>query len=200
MVQYGWNSRTLLSEISQKQKDKSDCPYMTRLCVCLVTQSSLTLCDPLDWSLPGSSVEFSRQEYWSGVPFPSPGDLPNPGIKLASLDHLQWQVDCLPLKYLGSPHDIPRVVKFIETESRMVFSRERGIRSLMGAEFEFEKTKSSVDEWWWWLHDSASVPLFIGSDSWNKIPHTWWLKQQAFIFSQFWRLEAQARGVRLGRF
>ena len=27
------------------------------------------------------SMEFSRQEYWSGLPFPSPGDLPNPGIK-----------------------------------------------------------------------------------------------------------------------
>ena len=27
------------------------------------------------------SMEFSRQEYWSGVPFPSPGDLPDPGIK-----------------------------------------------------------------------------------------------------------------------
>ena len=27
------------------------------------------------------SVGFSRQEYWSGLPFPSPGDLPNPGIK-----------------------------------------------------------------------------------------------------------------------
>ena len=30
------------------------------------------------------SMEFSRQEYWSGLPFPSPGDLPYPGIKLAS--------------------------------------------------------------------------------------------------------------------
>ena len=30
------------------------------------------------------SMEFSRQEYWSGLPFPSPGDLPNPGIKLRS--------------------------------------------------------------------------------------------------------------------
>ena len=30
------------------------------------------------------SVEFSRQEYWCGVPFPPPGDLPDPGIKLAS--------------------------------------------------------------------------------------------------------------------
>jgi len=31
------------------------------------------------------SVGFSRQEYWSGLPFPSPGDLPNLGIKTASL-------------------------------------------------------------------------------------------------------------------
>ena len=33
------------------------------------------------WTVaPGSSMEFSRQEYWSGLPFPPPGDLPNPGI------------------------------------------------------------------------------------------------------------------------
>ena len=31
------------------------------------------------------SMRFSRQEYWNGLPFPSPGDLPNPGIKLVSL-------------------------------------------------------------------------------------------------------------------
>ena len=30
------------------------------------------------------SMEFSRQEYWSGLPFPSPGDLPDPGIKSGS--------------------------------------------------------------------------------------------------------------------
>ena len=30
-------------------------------------------------------MEFSRQEYWSGLPFPTPGDLPNPGIEPASL-------------------------------------------------------------------------------------------------------------------
>ena len=30
------------------------------------------------------SVEFSRQEYWSGLPFPSPGDLPDPGIEPGS--------------------------------------------------------------------------------------------------------------------
>ena len=41
------------------------------LCVCvLVTQSCLTPCDPMNQALP--SMEFSRQEYWSGLPFPSP--------------------------------------------------------------------------------------------------------------------------------
>ena len=43
------------------------------------------LCDPVDCSLPGSpSMEFSRQEYWSELPFPSPGDLPDPGIEPTS--------------------------------------------------------------------------------------------------------------------
>ena len=50
-----------------------------------ITQSCLTLCNPVDSSLPGSTVHgFSRQEYWSGLPFPSPGDLPNPGIEPGS--------------------------------------------------------------------------------------------------------------------
>ena len=46
------------------------------------TQSCPTLCDP--WTVAHQvppSMGFSRQEYWSGLPFPSPGDLPNPGIK-----------------------------------------------------------------------------------------------------------------------
>ena len=47
-----------------------------------VAQLCLTLCDCMECSTPGSSVHgFSRQEYWSGLPFPSPGDLPDPGIK-----------------------------------------------------------------------------------------------------------------------
>ena len=52
----------------------------------LVAQSCPTLCDPMDCSPPGSSAHgFSRQEYWSGLPFPFPGDLPDPGIQAASL-------------------------------------------------------------------------------------------------------------------
>ena len=43
-------------------------------------------CNSMDHSPPGSSVlGFSRQEYWSGLAFPSPEDLPNPEIEPASL-------------------------------------------------------------------------------------------------------------------
>ena len=50
-----------------------------------VTQSCPTLCNPMDCRLPGFSVHgFSRQEFWSGLPFPSPGYLPNPGIESRS--------------------------------------------------------------------------------------------------------------------
>ena len=50
--------------------------------LCLVIQLCLNLCDPMDCSLPGSSVHgLSRQEYWSGLPCPPPGDLLNPGIE-----------------------------------------------------------------------------------------------------------------------
>ena len=46
------------------------------------------------------SMDFSRQEYWSGLPFPSPGDLPDPGIKPRSPSLL---ADSLPSDPLGKP-------------------------------------------------------------------------------------------------
>ena len=46
------------------------------------------------------SMGFLRQEYWIGLRFPSPGDLPNPGIKLISPG---LQADSLPLSHQGSP-------------------------------------------------------------------------------------------------
>ena len=49
-------------------------------------QSCLTFCNPMDYHPPGSSVHgIPYQEYWSGLPFPTPGDLPNPEIKPMSL-------------------------------------------------------------------------------------------------------------------
>ena len=61
-----------------------------------VTQLCSTLCDPMDYSLPG----FSRQVYWRGLPCPSPGDLPNPGMEPRSS---VLQADSLPSKPPGKP-------------------------------------------------------------------------------------------------
>ena len=49
-------------------------------------QLCLTLWEPMDSSPPGSSVHgILQEEYWSGCPCPPPGDLPDPGVKPASL-------------------------------------------------------------------------------------------------------------------
>ena len=65
-----------------------------------------TLCNPMDYSLPHSSVHgISRQEYWSGLPCPPPGDLPNPGIEPRS--PALW-ADSLPTKPPGKPKNTGR--------------------------------------------------------------------------------------------
>ena len=68
---------------------------------CLVAQSCLTLCNL--WALAHQaplSMEFSRQEYWSGLSFPSPGDRPHPWINPTSP---ALQADSLPSKPAGKP-------------------------------------------------------------------------------------------------
>ena len=53
---------------------------------------------------PPLSIRFSRQEYWSELPFPSPGDFPHPRIKPTALCLLHWQEGSLPLAPPGKPH------------------------------------------------------------------------------------------------
>jgi len=57
----------------------------------------------MDCSPPAfSAMEFSRQEYWSGLPFPTPGDLPNPVVEPGSLA-LQAFFTCLQGKPVRKP-------------------------------------------------------------------------------------------------
>ena len=53
------------------------------------------------------SIEFSRQEYWIGLPLPSPGDLPDPGIKPGSPT---LQADTLPSEQPGKPLILQRTL------------------------------------------------------------------------------------------
>ena len=74
--------------------------------VCMLCQSCPTVCDPMDCCLPSSSLcprGFSRQKFWSGLPFPPPGNLPHSGTELASLSLLHWQAGSLPLAPPGKP-------------------------------------------------------------------------------------------------
>ena len=85
----------------------------------LVAESCPTLCISMDFSMPGfpvhhqlpeptqihvphvgDAMEFFRPEYWNGQPSPSPGDLPNPGIKPRSPT---LQADSLPSEPQGKP-------------------------------------------------------------------------------------------------
>ena len=74
------------------------------------------------------SMGFSRQEYWSGLPFPSPGDLPKPRIEPRSP---ALQTDALPSEPLGEVKSLSRVQLFVtpwtiayQTPPSMGFSRE----------------------------------------------------------------------------
>ena len=66
---------------------------VAKLCPTLVTPWTVTCQAPL-------SMGFSRQEYWSGLPFPSPGDLPDPGIEPRSP---ALQANFLPTELQGKP-------------------------------------------------------------------------------------------------
>ena len=78
-----------------------------RVCV-QSRQSCLTLGDPMDSVARQAplSMGFSRQEYWSGLPWPPPGDLPDSGIKLPSLQSPSSQADSLQLSH-GEAHEDP---------------------------------------------------------------------------------------------
>ena len=73
------------------------------------------------------SMAYFQREYWTGLPFPPLGDLPNPGIKPASPASLALQADSLPLSHQGIPHvfniffkkpfPAPRLWKYLPTLS-----------------------------------------------------------------------------------
>ena len=69
--------------------------------MCLLSHVQLSV-SLADCSPPGSSVVgFPNQEYWNGLPLPSPGSLPNPGIRPTSVVSPALQADSLPLAPLG---------------------------------------------------------------------------------------------------
>ena len=89
-----WRTRKVLTELTQTMGLSRE--RKTSVCV-LSHFSCVRLCDPMGCSPAGSSsMGFSRQEYWSGLPCPPPGIFLTQG----SNPHLlHWQVDSLPLSH-----------------------------------------------------------------------------------------------------
>ena len=75
---------------------------MICVCICSVTSNSAT-----PWTVDHQAslaIEFSKQEYWSGLPFPVSGDLPNLGIKPASLVSPALASEFFTTSTPGKPH------------------------------------------------------------------------------------------------
>ena len=126
--------------------------------VCSVAQSCPTLCGPMDCSPPVSSVlpmKFSTQEYLSELPFPSPGDLPDPGIKPMSPI---LQADSLPSESPGNPN----IYIFNSCSVTYVFPGVRDPGSIPGwgrspgeengYPLQYSCLENSTDRGAWWLH------------------------------------------------
>ena len=92
----------------------------------LVAQLCPTLCDPMDCSSPGFSfMGFSSQEEESGLTFPSPGDLPDPGIEPQSP---VLEADSLPTELTGKPNKILKMPPKKLLELTNEFSKVAGYK------------------------------------------------------------------------
>ena len=125
------------------------------MCV-LVTQSCPTLCDRMD-----SSVHGILQDYWSGLPFPSPGDFPNPGSN-SSLPHCRRIL--YRLGHQGSP-----CILYIELSILYIHTYSQNVGEGNGTLLQYSCLENPMDGGAWWAavhgvsksHDwTTSLSLF----------------------------------------
>ena len=101
-----------ISKLQRQMKLDHPCKLFTLTYAYSVAQLCSDSCDP--WTVAHQaplSVGFFRQEYWSGLPFPPSGDLPNLGIEPASPVSPVWQADSSPLSHQGSHWITYRILK-----------------------------------------------------------------------------------------
>ena len=99
--------------------------------VVLVTKSCPTLATP--WTVASQaplSMGFSRQEYWSGLPFPSPGDRPNPRIEPQSA---ALQADYLPTEQMVNT-EIRLIIFFAAKDGEALYSQQKQDQELTVAQ------------------------------------------------------------------
>ena len=135
----------------------------------LVTQWCLTFVTPRTGTCQALlSMGFSRQEYWSGLPFPSPGDLPDPGIEPRSPTLQADSLSCEPSGQLAQP--------LIRTQHVKVTNRGHPPRGQGGAE-QAVKTFLCSNLWFSELQASeigrASLPRNRGGKESPALTPSW---------------------------
>ena len=113
-------------------------------------------CDPWTAALWAPlSVGFSRQEHWSGLPFPSPGDLPNPGSKHRSP---ALQADSLPSEPPGKP--LIMTEADVELETHCTLGGELGVARLRASPTQLRHPSCRIWSLWFqllWASVSSSI-------------------------------------------
>ena len=99
------------------------------------------------------SMGFSRQEYWSGLPFPSPGDLPNPGIEPRSL---ALQADALTSEPPGKPQGLAHVIQNSRLQPNPKLLKQKRKKEVLVREMKPGSFGLQV-----WLHLGAETSLEI---------------------------------------
>ena len=99
-------TREVISELEKAINQPSNSNLLLvlqHLCVRVLRHFSCVRFFVTPWTVAQKaplSMRFSMQKYWSGLPFPTPGDLPDPETELSSPS---WQAGSLPLSHQGSP-------------------------------------------------------------------------------------------------
>ena len=148
------------------------CYLVTNLCLTSATPWTVACQAPL-------SMRFPRQEYWSGLTFPSAGDLPNQGL---NLHLLHWEVDSLPLSHQLSPYCALGQVYCVQPLWDFFFFNYCLLALLfLHLDFSFLEKKKDCTLW------STDGNLFL-KRSQNSIGGKGWSSESLVQFNPRWQL------------
>jgi len=111
-------------------------------------------------------MEFSRPEYWNGLPFPSPGDLPNPGIKPRSP---ALQADSLPAEPPGKPTFHLTINLVLEVIARAI-KKQKNWRKLCLHYFK-AYYETTVIKMLWYQHEEVHIGRGKGRERPESYPY-----------------------------
>ena len=121
---------------STTDDDNGNNSFNDGLCACLLSCFSCVSLFATPWTVTHKATlsrGFSRQEYWSGLPCPPPGDLPNPGIEPESLvSNVHWQEGSLLLASTGEAQNDDLGTHSGQFEASLQIRRTEDLRVLEG--------------------------------------------------------------------